>query len=98
MLDGTLLVGPSQAMLARSGIRFEGRGDGLKIPGAELGSLAVTAALQDGHLRLEPLQAKLPQGEIAGRVTAGPFDEDFTAELDLDAQRRRSCRGRAQRT
>ena len=85
VLEGTLVVGPPQAILAGSRIRFEGRGDGLKIPGADLGSLTVTAALQDGHLRLDPLQAKLPQGEIAGRVTAGPFDNDFSAELDLDA-------------
>ncbi len=85
VLEGTLLVGPPQAILAGSQLRFEGHGDGLKIPGADLGSLTVTATLEDGHLSLDPLQAKLPQGEIAGRVMAGPFDHDFSAEFDLDA-------------
>ena len=85
-LAGTLLVGPVQAMLARSNLRFEGRGQGIQIPAADLGSFEATAALENGHLRLEPFHATLPQGEIAGRVAAGPFDENFAADFDLDAK------------
>ena len=57
-----LVVGPLQTMLARSRLRFEGRGDELLVPQAKLGSLAVTALLDQGRLHLDPLQAKLPQG------------------------------------
>ena len=84
-LHGALLVGPWPAMLAHSRLRFEGRGEELLVPQAELGSLALTATLADGRLRLDPVQAKLPEGTLQGRVTAGPFDRDFSAELDLNA-------------
>ncbi len=78
-----LQLGPTQVMLARSRLRFEGTGEGLAMPEAKLGSLQVTATLADGRLRLDPLQASLPQGAIAGSVVAGPFDQNFTADLDL---------------
>ena len=84
-LEGSVLVGPLPAMLAHSRLRFEGRGQELLVPQAELGSLALTASLADGRLRLDPVQARLPQGTLEGRVMAGPFDRDFSAELDLDA-------------
>jgi uncharacterized protein involved in outer membrane biogenesis len=84
-LDGTLAAGPLQNMLARSRLRFEGRGDGLVVPQAKLGSLVVTALLDQGRLHLDPFQAKLPQGSLDGRVTAGPFDDGFAADLDLNA-------------
>ena len=84
-LDGTLAVGSTQQMLASSSLRFEGSGEGLVVPQAKLGSLRITAMLENGHLRLDPLQAQLPQGTIAGSVKAGPFDENFAADLDLEA-------------
>ena len=72
-------------MLAGSRLRFEGRGDGLMVPQAELGSLTVTAALRGRAPAPRPVAGEAAAGEIAGSVTAGPFDEDFTADLDLDA-------------
>jgi uncharacterized protein involved in outer membrane biogenesis len=85
-LAGTLLVGPIQVMLAGSYLRFEGQGRGVQSPVADLGSFEATAVLENGHLRLEPFHATLPQGEIAGRVAAGPFDQSFAADLDLEAK------------
>jgi uncharacterized protein involved in outer membrane biogenesis len=82
-LEGTLAAGPTQVMLARSRLRFEGKGESLAMPQAKLGSLRITAMLADGRLRLDPLQANLPQGAIAGSVVAGPFDQNFAADLDL---------------
>ena len=40
-----------------------------------------------GDLRLDPLQAKLPQGEIAGTRDGGAVRRDFSAELELDADK-----------
>jgi uncharacterized protein involved in outer membrane biogenesis len=84
-LDGMLAAGSTQAMLARSRLRFQGSGESLGVPQAKLGSLQITAMLENGRLRLDPLQAHLPQGAIAGSVVAGPFDENFAADLDLEA-------------
>lgn len=85
-LAGTLAIGPLQTLLAGSRLRFEGEGQDLKVPEADLGSITLTAALADGRLQLDPFHATLPQGEIAGRVTAGPFDDGFTADVDLKAK------------
>ncbi len=85
-LRGSVAVADLPTMLARSRLRFEGQGSDLVVPQAELGSFTATALLADGRLRLDPLQASLPQGEIAGRVEAGPFDDGFTADIDLEAQ------------
>ena len=85
-LAGTVLVGPIEDMLAGSHLRFEGKGRGIQSPPAELGSFEATAVLENGHLQLEPFHATLPQGEIVGRVAAGPFDRNFAADLDLDAK------------
>ena len=74
-LAGTIRIGPIATMLAQSRLRLEGRGEKLEVPQAKLGSVSLTAELLDGHLRLDPVQASLPQGEIAGRVEAGPFDD-----------------------
>ena len=84
-VEGTLAAGPIQVMLARSRLRFEGKGESVAMPQAKLGSLQITAMLADGRLRLDPLQVNLPQGAIAGSVVAGPFDQNFAAELDLQA-------------
>ena len=59
-----------------------GRGDDLVMPQAKLGSLHVTALLEQGHLRLDPLQAKLPQGRCRPR-DGRAVRRDFTADLDL---------------
>ena len=47
-LEGTLAAGPIQVMLARSRLRFEGKGESLAMPQAKLGSLQITAMLADG--------------------------------------------------
>ena len=85
-LEGMAFVGAPQAILQRSRLRFEGRGHDLAIPQALLGSFDLTAVLEDGRLRLDPLVAELPQGELSGRVAAGPFDADFAADIDLAAK------------
>ncbi|MFZ1429763.1 MAG: AsmA family protein [Geminicoccaceae bacterium] len=85
-LAGTLAMGPIQTLLADSRLRFEGEGRDLTVPDADLGSITVTAALADGRLRLDPFRAVLPQGEIAGQIVAGPFDDGFTADVDLEAK------------
>lgn len=85
-LTGTLAVGPLPTLLAASRLRFEGEGHDLKVPEADLGSITLTAALADGRLRLDPLDAVLPQGQITGQIVAGPFDGGFTADVDLQAK------------
>ena len=85
-LEGTVFVGATPDMLQRSRLRFVGRAAELAVPQAVLGSLDLTAVLEDGRLRLDPLLAKLPEGEVAGRVMAGPFDAGFTADIDLQAK------------
>ena len=93
-LAGTLLVGPLQAMLARSHLRFEGARPGrARSRRPNSARSRSTAELENGHLRLEPFHATLPQGEIAGRVAAGPFDQNFTAELRSRREGRRPGRG-----
>lgn len=84
-LEGSLFAGPVDALLARSRLSFTGQGQGLEIPQAELSGLNLTARLADGRVTLDPLRADLPQGSVAGRVAAGPFNEQFTAELEIDA-------------
>ena len=82
-LEGSLLLAPPAESLAASRLHFEGAGADLAVPQARLGSFTGTAELADGRLRVEPLQLALPQGEVGGRVTAGPFDRDFAAQVDL---------------
>ena len=84
-LVGNLVVADLPTLLARSRLRFEGRGEDLAVPQAELGTIAATAVLEDGRVTLDPLRADLPEGQIAGRVVAGPFGPDFAAEIELDA-------------
>lgn len=86
-LSGTVAVGPLPTLLSDSRLRFEGEGQGLKVPDADLGSISVTVALADGRLQLDPFHANLPQGEIAGHIDAGPFDDGFTADIDLQARK-----------
>ena len=82
-LEGSLLLAPPAESLAASRLHFEGAGADLAIPQARLGNFTGTAELADGRLRVEPLQLALPQGEVGGQVTAGPFDQEFAAEVDL---------------
>jgi uncharacterized protein involved in outer membrane biogenesis len=84
-LAGNLLAADLPTLLARSRLRFEGRGEALAVPQAELGTIAATAVLEDGRVTLDSLRADLPEGQIAGRVVAGPFGPDFAAEIELDA-------------
>jgi uncharacterized protein involved in outer membrane biogenesis len=84
-LRGTVVVADLPTLLERSRLRFEGRASGLAVPQAELGTIVTTAVLEEGMLTLDPVRASLPQGEIAGRVAAGPFGPDFAAEIELDA-------------
>lgn len=85
-LAGTLAGDSLGALLAESRLRLDGQGQDLQIPAADLGSLQASATLDQGRLRLEPFRAVLPQGEVGGRIEAGPFDETFTADLDLEAK------------
>ena len=84
-LRGRIALGPPEAMLGHSRLRLEAQATGLAVPQAELGAITVTAVLEDGRLTLDPLRATLPEGELAGRVSAGPFGPDFAAEVDLEA-------------
>jgi uncharacterized protein involved in outer membrane biogenesis len=85
-LAGDVALGAPEEMLRRSRLRLEAEAAGLAVPQAELGGIVVTAVLEDGRLTLAPLRATLPEGEISGRVAAGPFGPDFAAEIDLDAK------------
>ncbi|MEK0082191.1 AsmA family protein [Benzoatithermus flavus] len=88
-VDGKLTAqGPAgsvAAFLNQGRLIFDGRARGLEIPQAELGAVDAKAMLEQGRLTLDPLRADLPQGRVAGRVTAGPFGDGFTADLDLAA-------------
>lgn len=72
------------AMLTQGQAELTAQATGLRTPQAELGDWQATAKLADGSLRLAPFAAKLPQGNVAGQITAGPFDQDFVADVALD--------------
>jgi uncharacterized protein involved in outer membrane biogenesis len=88
-VDGKLTAqgpaGSATGFLNQGRLTFEGRAQGLKIPQAALGAIDARAQLEGGRLVVDPLKVDLPQGKVAGRVTAGPFGDGFTAKIDLAA-------------
>ena len=83
-LDGSAPLTSLDALLAQGQGELTAQATDLRTPQAELGAWQATAKLADGHVRLAPFSARLPQGDIAGEVTAGPFDQDFVADVALD--------------
>lgn len=83
-LAGSILVAPPSVSLAGSRLQLTGSVKDLAIPQARLGTISAKAQVADGHLRVDELDADLPQGEIRGNLTAGPFDQNFLADVDLD--------------
>lgn len=85
-LSGTLRGTEAMAILRESQLRFEGRVEGLRVPQADLGTVATTIEIENGRVVADPLRANLPQGQVSGRVAAGPFGQGFTADIDLTAE------------
>ena len=83
-LAGSILLAPPEASLAASRLQFSGSVADLALPQARLGTVSARAQVADGHLRVDQLDADLPQGKVRGNLTAGPFDDKFEADLDLD--------------
>lgn len=69
-LDGTLrdLTAPPADLLARSALTLDGRLEGARYGGADLGGATFRAGLAEGRLTLDPLRAALPQGRVEGRA------------------------------
>lgn len=85
-LTGTVRGTEPMAILRDSRLRVEGRAENLRVPQANLGTVALQARIEDGRIVADPLRADLPEGRINGRVAAGPFDAGFTADIDLTAE------------
>ncbi|MGD9509124.1 MAG: AsmA family protein [Geminicoccaceae bacterium] len=83
-LAGSILVADPKTSIARSRVKVSGSATDLVIPRARLGSISATAQVENGRVRVEPLEAELPEGQVRGQLLAGPFDQDFQADLDLD--------------
>ncbi|MFO1050221.1 MAG: AsmA family protein, partial [Geminicoccaceae bacterium] len=83
-LAGSILLAPPEVSLATSRLQLTGSVKDLAIPQARLGTISAKAQVADGHLRVDELDADLPQGKVRGNLTAGPFDRNFLADVDLD--------------
>jgi uncharacterized protein involved in outer membrane biogenesis len=85
-LSGTIRGTALDTILNESQLRFEGRAEGVQLPSVQVEEVVATARLDGGRLTVDPFRAVLPEGRVAGQVTAGPFGEGFTADAALDIQ------------
>lgn len=56
----------------------------VRLPQVALQGTEARLRVAGDRLTVEPLRVRLPEGEIAGRVATGPFQEPFAAEVALD--------------
>ncbi|HEX6014264.1 MAG TPA: AsmA family protein, partial [Geminicoccaceae bacterium] len=85
-LTGTIRGTGLDTILNESQLRFEGRAEGVQLPSVQIEEVVATARLEGGRLMVDPFRATLPEGRVAGQVTAGPFGEGFTADAALDIE------------